>query len=63
MSWAYKFPASVKLLAWNSFIRSKIMYGAYCILNHNQRILPMIKQFFYSSLKHMLGIKSRPKTD
>ena len=47
MSWAHKLPTRVKLLAWNSLIRSKIMYGLYCIASHNKRIIPTIKSFFY----------------
>ena len=54
MSWAYKMPSNVKLLAWNSLIRSKVTYGLYCIAKHSKRIIPTIKQFFYSSLRSIL---------
>ena len=63
MSWAHKMPFKVKLLAWNSLIRSKIMYGLHCIARQNKRIIPTVKQFYYNSLKNLLQLKSKPKAD
>ena len=63
MSWAYKVPSKVKLLAWNSLIRSKFMYGLYCVTMHSKRAVPTIKQFFYNSLKNMLQLKSKPRSE
>ena len=63
MSWAHMMPSKIKLLAWNSLIRSKFTYGLWCIARINKRIIPTVKQFFYNSLKNLLQLKSRPKAD
>ena len=61
MSWAHKFPAKLKLLAWDSLLRSKVLYGLFCVAGKCKRVAATVKTFLYSSVKHLLGIKSRPK--
>ena len=61
MSWAHKFPAKLKLLAWDSLLRSKVLYGLFCVAGKCKRVAATVKTFLYSSVKHLLGIKSRPR--
>ena len=63
MSWAHKFPAKLKLLAWASLLRSKVLYGLFCVAGKSRPVAATVRTFLYSSVKHLLGIRSRPKAD
>ena len=64
LSWAYKLPSKVKLLAWSSLIKSKFLYGLFCAAKVNpNRVRPRIKSFLYNSLKNLFQLKSKPKAD
>ena len=63
MSWAHKFPAKLKLLAWSSLLRSKLLYGLFCVAGRCRKVAESVQSFLYSSIKHMLGLKSRPRSE
>ena len=64
MNWSQRLNTKMRFLAWQSLLKSKVMYGVFCLTKHQPRKLkPLIRQFLYTSLKNVLGMKGRPKAE
>ena len=60
MQWANDLPKKTRFLAWESLIASKISYGLVCLTRYSSSLKDRLHQFFYRSLKGLLGIRSNP---
>ena len=60
MQWAKPLPTKIRLLAWQSLVKSKFQYSLNCLAKHNPSVIPIHATFIYRSLKYMLNCKGNP---
>ena len=62
LNWAAKLPPNLRLLSWQSLIRSKVLYQLLNLTHHFPKLEQTLISFLYQSIKALLQYKRNPET-
>ena len=62
LNWAAKLPPNLKLLSWQSLVRSKVMYHLLNLTHYFPTLKQTLVSFLYQSIKALLQYKRNPDT-